>query len=438
MKLKWSKYNYIFPYNNGEYILFNTLSNSIIIIDEKVHNNLICKAKNNNVLKNDIDNYLLESKVFVESDEIEIQNFIEERRINRKQNILDLYIYPTLECNFSCPYCYQIDTVKHKMSNESVKLLCEFIKSKTEIIPPLGIGITWIGGEPLLEIDLIINIYTKIIQVLNQTISIDSMLVTNGYFIDRALEKKLFEKVKINVVQITIDGIENQHNKRRSEKNKNSYMKILENIDLLYLMHPEIKVIIRSNLDKSNKDSFIMLYQSLKNRFPSDNISIVPAFVEDHSSSCSLANTILSRKEQGEFFIELFKKHNLIFTDFHPKINAYSCMAMIENSFAIGPDGFVYKCATSVGKKELALFHLSKPEVINSQFYEPFSNECDYLNNKECLACTMFPVCDGGCPMSRLRENKTNLKGDNCLLAKNNLEEFLLAYMIIKENYEDH
>ena len=68
----------------------------------------------------------------------------------------------TDDCNLCCSYCYQINKGHHKMPFEIAKKLIDellhndnlienYVKSKNS----LGIKLEFIGGEPLLKVDLI-------------------------------------------------------------------------------------------------------------------------------------------------------------------------------------------------------------------------------------------------------------------------------------------
>ena len=68
----------------------------------------------------------------------------------------------TDDCNLCCSYCYQINKGHHKMPFEIAKTLIDellhndklienYVKSKNS----LGVILEFIGGEPLLEVDLI-------------------------------------------------------------------------------------------------------------------------------------------------------------------------------------------------------------------------------------------------------------------------------------------
>ena len=78
------------------------------------------------------------------------------------ENVRTITFQITDDCNLCCSYCYQINKGHHKMPFEIAKTLIDellhndklienYVKSKNS----LGIILEFIGGEPLLEVDLI-------------------------------------------------------------------------------------------------------------------------------------------------------------------------------------------------------------------------------------------------------------------------------------------
>ena len=68
----------------------------------------------------------------------------------------------TDDCNLCCSYCYQINKGHHKMSFEIAKKFIDYVfegrtnpDSRFYEEKTLGFILDFIGGEPLLEIDLI-------------------------------------------------------------------------------------------------------------------------------------------------------------------------------------------------------------------------------------------------------------------------------------------
>ena len=87
------------------------------------------------------------------------------------ENVRTITFQVTDDCNLCCSYCYQINKGHHKMPFEIAKKLIDellhndnlienYVKSKNS----LGIILEFIGGEPLLEVDLIDQIIDYFIE----------------------------------------------------------------------------------------------------------------------------------------------------------------------------------------------------------------------------------------------------------------------------------
>lgn len=59
--------------------------------------------------------------------------------------------------------------------------------------------------------------------------------------------------------------------------------------------------------------------------------------------------------------------------------------------------------------------------------------EADPLSSNECKECFYFPICNGGCPYTRIYRS-----GDTksvCQLMKEHLQEFLMEHYKIKNKF---
>ena len=66
-------------------------------------------------------------------------------------------------CKLKCKYCHNRDTWDLKCGHEyNVKELIEKIKKYQNYIKPSGGGVTISGGEPLLQVDFLINLFTEL------------------------------------------------------------------------------------------------------------------------------------------------------------------------------------------------------------------------------------------------------------------------------------
>lgn len=88
-----------------------------------------------------------------------------------QHNVINITFQVTDNCNLACTYCYQINKQTHSMSFDIAKQFIDLlIDNELQYIydtkNSLGVIIEFIGGEPLLEIDLIDQICDYFVQQL--------------------------------------------------------------------------------------------------------------------------------------------------------------------------------------------------------------------------------------------------------------------------------
>ncbi len=166
-------------------------------------------------------------KIFVESDEDEILQIKFLKYLARyNKEIINLTIAPTLDCNFNCEYCFEENRIQEYMNDETENAIIEYINTIGE---NKDVRITWYGGEPLLDKKRIYSISRKVQEKHNLL----SSIITNGYLLDKEFIDDL-KNLNIISIQITIDGSEDTHNRRRPHKNGKSYNVIMSNLEYLY------------------------------------------------------------------------------------------------------------------------------------------------------------------------------------------------------------
>jgi len=135
----------------------------------------------------------------------------------------------TSKCNLNCEYCYVNRKLKDMSLKKIIKLLKQGVKNGfTHLIVS--------GGEPLLRRDLI-----KILKTAKE-LKYAIRLNTNGTLITDDFCKKV--KNLVDVIQVTIDGSKDTHNKLRSR----SYDKAL--LGLKKIIKHGIKVCVATVLSK--------------------------------------------------------------------------------------------------------------------------------------------------------------------------------------------
>ncbi|WP_368492927.1 radical SAM protein [Geobacillus thermodenitrificans] len=129
-----------------------------------------------------------------------------------RSDYLHLIIMPTEECNFRCTYCYETFP-RGRMEAEVIEGVKNLISSRIQGIRNLAIS--WFGGEPLMEPDIIKEITDSFLPSIKKyNINYKSSVTTNGYYLTPELCKELVDR-GIRTFNITLDGLEKDHDLAR-------------------------------------------------------------------------------------------------------------------------------------------------------------------------------------------------------------------------------
>ncbi len=350
------------------------------------------------------------------------------------ERVLRLTIMPTEDCNFRCKYCYE-EHKKGSMSKELQQAIIKYVRKN--IFNFCRVEVSWFGGEPLEEIEIIENISYQIINICKKAKrEYRAGITTNGYELDYQNFCRLL-KCKIYDFQITVDGIKDVHDKLRILKNgEGTYERIMFNLE-------EIKskcnkryfaIAIRTNLTNSSikyLDKFVHEYNL---RFKGDTrFKLFPHFVgkwnEDRFDN-SIENELIENNMRNDTYIKLFesKIENLdIYLNFLDSSGL--CPAGRKYSYVIGYDGSIYKCTedfefedNKIGKMLLS----GEMKIENIKHRKWFMHEvggtcqkCNYLGNCQSRSCPKANIMRGGinCP---------NEKGKDIILDMIDRKNFLI------------
>ncbi|MFW5782214.1 MAG: radical SAM protein, partial [Candidatus Muiribacteriaceae bacterium] len=305
--MKWSPYNHMFYSEKHGYLLYNIYSNTFFEFDRKTFSELekIRESPDDHDYSNSMSLLLqLQSAGILIKDETSPQLELNlNNTVNRfAPRNLALTIAPTRDCNFECPYCYEEDRPSIYMSDETVEKTIRFIKKYRNFNRK---NISWYGGEPLLCWDIIQRISDSL---LGDDIDFSADIITNGYLLTPEKVRRL-DELNIRLIQITLDGMEETHNTRRSPKDtKDSFERIIENMDYL-IKNWKGRLSIRINVDRENHEEYHKVYTMLRERYSEykNRLNIYPGIVKDYSGTCITASSCgLDRIEMQQFMFECY------------------------------------------------------------------------------------------------------------------------------------
>jgi uncharacterized protein len=431
-----SSYNLVVQKKNDKVILTNTITKAIIEIDRSVFKHLI----NENFA--DIPPEQLKDfnrLGFIVQPNLDEFLYLKYQHYSTRfdQDIPSIHICPTLDCNFSCPYCFESpDFSGLMMSDETADSIIRYFENRAEKWK--AIGVRWFGGEPLLAFSRIRDLSERIISICSQNdIFYQATMATNGYLLDKE-KLKVLKNYRVFKLQITLDGIPDVHNSRRFERNsKSTFKRILENIILSTQM--DFKVVVRINIDKETYPSFGELLDILDSRIEKkDQIEIFTWPTNDcgyRELDIHTSATLYTFKEYASVLepeiIRLVTTHGFLMYNHRTELH-FRCPLYNIGSFYMDPLGHVYNCGFYLGIKAHAYGKLlpdGRIKIINlEKNLEPF--KYDAFNTKECRNCKILPYCFGKCPV--VWESNARGQKDGCVAEKFTLRDRLLN--IIKVN----
>jgi uncharacterized protein len=437
MSCKASKFNYIFNAEDGTALAFNATTSGLAkLVPEKakiVHQILADPNgyKFDTAEKKDIKEKLLQGRFLVEAKEDEIGRLKVRNRLDRfSSQSFGLTIAPTLACNFRCKYCYE--TAKPGVMKPAVeKAMVAMVKNRMQTAKMLSI--TWFGGEPLLALKTIGRLTGrfKAICKKNKAQYIAS-IVTNGYLWDRPTARKL-KRWGVNNVQITLDGPKDIHDQRRPlAGGRGSYERIMQNISQT---HDIIPINVRVNTDKTNADRVLELMDDIKKRGLQEKVKVYFAQVETYTDACTnISGSCYSSQEYSALEVGLYRQaiaKGFGITRYPRPILGGYCTADRVSALVVAPNGLLFKCWNQIsGERSEAVGDLldktmdPEHQANNEEWlaWDPFEK-------KECVDCSILPLCMGGCPYNAKRFTKSQDKG-HCASWKYHLQDMLnLTYL---------
>lgn len=387
---------------------------------------------------------LLRGRFFVPADEDELETLRRRNEWTRRNDPFLLTLTTTLDCNFDCYYCYE-DKSPIYLSRERCDQILDFVRRQVEEKGHPKLYTDWYGGEPMLNRDAIEYFSERAIAYCEEAgIGYSSAMISNGtHWPEDA--RGFVERVRLNHVQITLDGPERHHDVRRAykkghEQDESSFSVVTSTVDRIL---GSTRIYLRINVDPGVGRSALELVDVFAERGwlePGTRFYPYLAPIGPMTEHCGFIGT--SKKFQD--FQDDFEKIKAEFEErvagfvsprdlehlqIYPNTRRMNCAAVGDNAVVFGPDGLMYKCGLDVGiveraydslppvghdpgqapppappKKRSPFVILSDQPAVGSeahpyQSYDPFSHA-------RCSECQYLPVCMGGCPKTQFEGNE--------------------------------
>ena len=394
-----SRYNYMYKKNENEWVIYNTFSGAIVLMDDENKSKFDLLSDDKITVKNSFVESLAGQGILVDNkyDEKELVDASRARRTYGEKSAY-LRILTTTACNARCPYCYEKGFKAETMDEKTARAVVEYILKMPKLEK---FYIHWFGGEPLLNtkvIDFIMeNVYDKLKS--NGT-ELHIYFTSNGSLLDEKMARKAKNIWHADYFQITIDDIgEKYDNIKRYINKKYNYSRVIQNIG--FLLNEGIKVVLRINYYENEVSKVKEIVDNLSEKFliycKNGLLVFDPAPIfNSNSASCSNCEKVYNMFEPAKYLIE--KGFSTEEYAFNLKFKGGQCYACHQGSFVVAPNGDLYKCTVTMSDKNAGVGNIFTG-IDRTKYYFKWVNP--KLPTK-CNKCIFLPLCQGGCRAGEL------------------------------------
>jgi len=437
--LKVSRYNVVIQLSENRYILYNTLRNTVILLDREALD--ILQNENFEKMPNDILQKAINTGIIIDKNLDELNVIKVLRKMNFGKKFIHPYISLTLlmtySCNLACPYCYEGNR-KHLggiLTPKKIDVVLSFVRNyKLDAHMKPRVAVSFYGGEPLLNWKGCKYTLEQLEEMKDsgEIREYSASFTTNGTLITDEVIGYTNE-YNVTSMQITLDGPKDIHDKRRIKINgEGTFDEIIENAKRIKenITKNTFYLNFRINIDKTNYKRIPKLLEYLKNEKLNDNFVSFGVVKGDAPYSCHSHDIFLVGNDLPEvlpyLWREAYKRGFHIRT--RPNIRFSYCMYENPFSYLIDPKLDVYPCWEMVGIHKYRIGRIKEDGTFEptSFYYDTKAREPTEF--KECKNCNFLPICMGGCAAESIRKNG-HPNGPGCDITRYVWNEGLKFYL---------
>jgi uncharacterized protein len=313
----------------------------------------------------------------------------------KQRKMFRITAYVTNACNFRCVYCPQPHTPE-MMSADTLDSVIAFVDKVLAGGQYNEFLVSWFGGEPLLNVDLVKRGMFGFREVCKKYgINPQGSMTTNGYNLDKDTARQLLN-LGVNEFQITLDGMGKTHNSTRKLKNGSAtWQRIWNNLLSLNEIDLPYRVALRLNINKntiaSAKDLCLLAIEELGERFV-----LQPQVISNMGGEapidemCDAPMAFEVMQEMYRFLVGENQKIDALLHNLSPCGMMCSCHS--PDYLVIREDGHICKCELTISDDRNMLGEINKgaSELRLAPYVTPNMSE-------QCVNCRVYPLCMGLC-----------------------------------------
>lgn len=416
-----SRYNFSIPIQDG-ILIYNANSGAVLRLHgQQAHElaELLCTnvvQVESDCLDGELKNDLTDGGFLVESGVDETAVIRKRFEEARGSTPLVLTLTTTMDCNLGCFYCYEKRTT-HELTTADIPAIVESARERLREHSKKSLHVDWYGGEPLLNI-----VFLESASVALQAMCLDEGVVYHASVISNGTVWPedvggFLSRHRIRQVQVSFDGMAENHNRRRRFRNLESPYASQGSFDLIATLVDRlldhVRVDLRFNADSHNQGDLLPFVEFAKERgwfsrkFPA---VIQPARLAAYTDHASFLRKTEMHAETYDVLRDSVRAwagtkirvEESEVPDGFPYPKTSVCAALAFRSEVFGADGLTYRCGLQVGDERRAVGAI-RPEEAKRRFPDlEWWNAFDPTMLPNCSRCSFLPICWGGCPKKHL------------------------------------
>lgn len=426
-KLQSSRYNFCVPISDGG-ILYNARTGASIRLagsDVVALAELLCGPPRQialGVLPSPVVVDLRRGGFLFDEAFDELADIREQYWLARGRTPMVLTLTTTQDCNLGCYYCYETRSGA-ALNAHDIPAIVTWVEQRLSTSGKDSIHVDWYGGEPLINQEFLENASVALQDLCTKLhVSYSASIISNGTCWPDDLPD-FIHRHRIRQVQISIDGLKENHDKRRRfrkgrspQPDTSSFEQAVTVVDRLLDV---VRVDLRFNTDRGNHSDlegfieFCAMRGWFERPFP---CVFQLARISDYSERSGFVGRTKLSEHEFEVIRErvraLIPETTLDETtsrSTYPLPRTSVCAALARDSIVVGADGNHYRCGLQVGEKNRPVAIRDTDQQMrlgpDAAWWEAF----DPTVQPNCSRCSFLPICWGGCPKKHLEGDQNSL-----------------------------
>lgn len=266
-----------------------------------------------------------------------------------RNDLLELILLPTEQCNFRCTYCYE--TFEHrKMAPAVVAGVKSLITRRRSSLSHLHLS--WFGGEPLVARDVMFDISDHALRTAGAAgFDFTASITTNGYFLDAETFASCIA-ARIGRYQISLDGDRATHDRsRKLGSGAGTFERIWANLLGMKSTSADFSVLLRLHYTIDNYEEIATFAGKVREAFGDDpRFEVYFKKIGRLGGPNDEAIKKIGARKQSEIEAYLWSAYGA-----RPELSAretmerdYICYAARANSLMVRSTGRLGKCTVAL------------------------------------------------------------------------------------------